>query len=557
MTDSKTGKLSIAAVVLAAIGLYALYFAGLGSYPLVDTDEPIYAQFAKEMAAGEGWVTPHYNGRLWFDKPPLIYWLSGSCIKVLGPSEFACRLPSAVLALGVLLWLYLLVKHDFGRRTAVLATLVMATCLHQIILARAVVTDMTLLFCLMGAIYAYRRWFDEVGGARRAESREQGVGDRRPFYSLFPIPYSLRWMALCGVMTGLGMLAKGPVAPFLLFVTFFIHLWSSGRLRRLIGVDAAVGIAVALIVGLPWYIAMLSMYGDAFVQGFIVANNLKRFARPEHAGVTGGWYWYFQNIPVLLLFFFPWSVFLPSAILRFRKENAGARLAAIWVCVVFVFFSLSKTQLVTYIFPLYPAAALFVGVLLDRATSGELGCKRAVKRSLIAVAVLSVLIAVAIAVMARSKYPGAEAGAICLGAVLVLAAFVAMWQRPSRAAWTIGTGMAAFTLVLIFGVVPRVAPAVSTREIVRSIPLAPGDRVAEYGMRKTSLLYYVGSLPQRLMSVDEAKHLLRGKEPAWVICKDGSVPLLQTSRSVVTSRTGGFAVIANESAACRERRWPR
>ena len=555
MGNVKAQRLSIVAVVLAAIGLFALYFAGMGGYPLVDPDEPVYGQVAKEMAAGAGWLTPHYDGKPWFDKPPLFYWFSGGCAKLLGPTELASRLPSAVLAVAVLLWLYFLVKHDFGRRAALFASVAMATCIQTIVLARAAVTDMTLVFCLMGALYAYRRWFDEVeSGKRKVESPE---GNSRPSYSLLPIPYSLRWMALCGAMTGLGMLAKGPVAPFLLFVTFFIHLCVSRRLRRLVSVDALAGIASALIVGLPWYAAMYAIHRDAFVQGFIVANNLARFVKPEHSGITGAWYSYFLNIPVLALFFFPWSAFLPLGFLRFRGANDGSRLAAIWFAVVFVFFSLSKTQLVTYIFPLYPAAALFVGVLLDRAASGENGSDRTARGCLVVTLAVSALLAAALPMLAWSKYPEATVAACWMGEALVLAAAVALRDKPARAVWTIATGMAVFVLILMFGVVPRIAPAVSTRDIVRSIPRAPGDRVAEYGLRKPSLLFYLGFTPQRLRGVDDAKRLLGGKVSTWVICKDRKAALLRIPGCVETTRMGGYAVIANESAANRERRWPK
>jgi len=533
MTYAKKSKVSIAALVLVAIGLYVLYFAALGSYPLVDPDEPIYGQVAKEMAGGAGWLTPHYDGKPWFDKPPLFYWLSAGCAAVLGPNELASRLPSAVLAVGVLVWLYLLVRHDFGRRAALLACVAMATCIQTIVLARAAVTDMTLVFCLVGALYAYRRWLGEG---------QDGC-------------FRLLWMVLCGVMTGLGMLAKGPVAPFLLFVTFVIHLLWTKRIGRLLSLGALAGIAAALAVGLPWYVAMYTINRDAFVQGFIVANNIARFAKPEHAGLTGAWYSYFLNVPVLFLFFFPWSLLLPAGMLRYRSANDGARLAAVWFAVVFVFFSLSKTQLVTYIFPLYPAAALFVGVLLDRAAFGESGSERSARVGLVAILAVSVLIAVALASVAGSKYPQAVVGAGCMGGAIVLAAIAAVLQKSAaRAAWLVGAGMAAFTLTLVLCVVPAVAPAVSTRDIVRSIPLAKGDRVAEYGMRKPSMLFYLGFTPQRMTNVPDTKRLLDEKVSTWLICKEREAPLLQTPESVVAERMGGFAVIANEPAACRERR---
>ncbi len=133
--------------VLIAAGFYVLYFARMGSYPLLDPDEPVYGRVATEMAAGEGWVTPHYDGQPWFDKPPLFYWLTGATVSILGPTELACRLPSAILAVALVLLVYALASHDFGRPAGVLAALAMATSLQQIILARAAVTDMTLDVC--------------------------------------------------------------------------------------------------------------------------------------------------------------------------------------------------------------------------------------------------------------------------------------------------------------------------------------------------------------------------------------------------------------------------
>ena len=48
-------------------------------------------------------------------------------------------------------------------------------------------------------------------------------------------------------------------------------------------------------------------------------------------------------------FLFRWSVFLPKAIGRAWRANDGARLASVWFAVVFVFFSISKTQLVLHL----------------------------------------------------------------------------------------------------------------------------------------------------------------------------------------------------------------
>ena len=82
-----TGKRAVW-VLLGLVALYLLYFVGLNTFPLTDSDEPVYAQVAKEMAGGD-WLTPHYLGQLWFDKPPLFYWLTAATTTLLGRAS--CR----------------------------------------------------------------------------------------------------------------------------------------------------------------------------------------------------------------------------------------------------------------------------------------------------------------------------------------------------------------------------------------------------------------------------------------------------------------------------------
>ena len=47
------------------------------------------------------WLSPRYGGQLWFDKPPLFYWLTALSMRWFGVTEFAARLPSALLSVGL------------------------------------------------------------------------------------------------------------------------------------------------------------------------------------------------------------------------------------------------------------------------------------------------------------------------------------------------------------------------------------------------------------------------------------------------------------------------
>lgn len=53
--------------------LYCLliYGAFLGLIPLLDPDEPVYGETAKEMLATGDFLSPRIYGEFWYDKPPL------------------------------------------------------------------------------------------------------------------------------------------------------------------------------------------------------------------------------------------------------------------------------------------------------------------------------------------------------------------------------------------------------------------------------------------------------------------------------------------------------
>jgi len=111
-----------------------------------------------------GWLTPHYNGAIWFDKPPLFYWLTGICERLLGPSEFSARLGSAVMSLILLAATWRLSALLLPqRRTAPFWSAVVDGVVLAVPGAGAgAVTDMTLVAMLAWALY----FFGVVDGPR-------------------------------------------------------------------------------------------------------------------------------------------------------------------------------------------------------------------------------------------------------------------------------------------------------------------------------------------------------------------------------------------------------
>ena len=174
--------------VLLLAGFCAfLFFYGLGQFGLIGADEPRYAQVAREMLDRHDWVTPTLGRSAWLEKPPLYYWQAIIVYSVIGVSDTAARIPSSLDASLLIIAVYLFFRK-FRRGVEVDAALITASCAGIIGYARAASMDMPLTAAFAIGMLGWWAW------------RESG---KRIYLAGF-----FACMAL-------GMLAKGPVAPFL------------------------------------------------------------------------------------------------------------------------------------------------------------------------------------------------------------------------------------------------------------------------------------------------------------------------------------------------------
>src|SRR5215470_8331229 len=108
---SLTARLRVSAEGLTRLRWVAIawivVFWRLGYSSLLDPDEAHYAELTREMLRSGSWLVPLLDGRPYIDKPVLFHWFQGASVWLLGESEFAARLPSALAALalfGVVRW---------------------------------------------------------------------------------------------------------------------------------------------------------------------------------------------------------------------------------------------------------------------------------------------------------------------------------------------------------------------------------------------------------------------------------------------------------------------
>src|SRR5881397_978069 len=138
---------ALAGALLLAVTAGALFFHGLGRYPLLDPDEARHAEVAREMAEARGLrplFLPTLDFRPYREKPAPYYWLVTVAYRALGTNETGARAASAAAALATVLALYAYALPRAGLAGAVGSGLVAATSAGWFALARCGNLDMTL-----------------------------------------------------------------------------------------------------------------------------------------------------------------------------------------------------------------------------------------------------------------------------------------------------------------------------------------------------------------------------------------------------------------------------
>ena len=141
-------------LLLLVVGFMILF--GIGGIPLLDPDEPVYAETAKEMIRFNDYLSPRIYNEYWYDKPPIFYWLLVGSIKLFGGfSEFAARIPASLMAIGAVMLTAFSATRTFNAQAGFWSGMVMGTTIMLMYMGKASVTDTSLLFFMTGALLCF------------------------------------------------------------------------------------------------------------------------------------------------------------------------------------------------------------------------------------------------------------------------------------------------------------------------------------------------------------------------------------------------------------------
>jgi len=389
-------KSAICNLALLFVGCVIFHVIGTWNLPLIDRDEPRFAEASREMIERGDYIVPYFNNQVRLDKPPLAYWAQVASYRIFGENDFAARLPSAVAAaltaLVILAWGSRIGAAKVGWMAAIIFTLSLQTFLH----AKAAVADMWLVLFMTIAHWAgyelmqrptLNTQLRKLSRARRS-TPNQGAAVFQPPWALRESPFLVFYLALA-----FGFLAKGPIAwtPLLTVgvTILFARDWHLARQFKFVR-GILFMLAIVALWGVP---ALIQTHGEFFLIGIGRHVVGRSFVTMEGHGANSlGVYllllpFYFVTV---FISFFPWSIKLPwliqrlwrptkAGIIRLRQGYGGQadpgystldnidKYLIAGIAIIFIIFTLVRTKLPHYTLPAFSLLALLLARYWSRA----------------------------------------------------------------------------------------------------------------------------------------------------------------------------------------------
>ncbi len=426
--------------------------------PLTDPDEGLHAVIAQEMHERGDLVVPRFLGRAFPDKPILFFWTQLASINALGMNTAAARLPGMLFALLGIVTTGWLARVLFDRAIGLVAATCYATMVLPFLLAQAPVHDMALVPLTNLALgFLWRARVNPKSQIPNPKSQGLGLG-------------------LAGVALGLSILTKGLEGVAIVGIGYGAYLLLTRAITWTVVWQGIAVLAIAVVIALPWYLAM-EADEPGYLRYYFIDRHLLGFATDTQR--HGGQPWWFY-VPLAVFGGLPWILYVNlkgdrGKGLGDRGSGAGGSVDILlwtWLVGAVALLSLSGSKAVTYVLPAMPAVAILAARswVLGLSAESEDRAAHPLRAGVLVHTVLFFVIA-ALTPWAASRFGDQP---VRLGEAVAFAALGAAWlwlvitlrRRPAAHAWprlVVATGV---TYALAFALLgPPLAQAHSARDL--------------------------------------------------------------------------------------------
>jgi 4-amino-4-deoxy-L-arabinose transferase len=454
-------------------------------------DEARYGIIPAQMVESGDWLSLRLAGFRFYEKPPLVYWITATSISAFGQNAVAIRLPSALAACGAALVAAWCAVRITGRREmGPLAFMVQATTVMPMVLGTVTTLDpwfACLVAVTMGAFL----------GACTSDGRTRTL-----------------WLAAAGAAAGLGFLAKGLLAFAIPGAAAIAYLAWERRWRDMLAMPW-VPLVAAITALAPLAIAV-ERANPGMWKYLVMKEHVRRALNPDPTQQPQPWWFYAALFPAGALV---WTLAWPRAAAGVRAcmrdgrdagtgLRSGVRFMLCWAVVPLAALSLSGGKLATYMLPMFAPVAVLVAVGLwhwRAANPGTGGRAAAAGRWMLRVAVVA-FVAAAVAGPARFGLPEPwESGGSTR--LLVIAATLAAWALLDARSWmtddaTRWLARTAVAPVPLLAVIPFLYPTALLDTAKHPWPFLAAHREA---LRASEVLVVTGGSPALATSWDTGR----------------------------------------------------
>ena len=312
-------KIRLGIVVVSLL----LFIPFLGNVHLFDWDEINFAEAAREMVITGNYSVVQIDYKIFFEKPPLFFWMQALSMHLFGVNEFAARFPNAIVGVLSLLLIFNIGKRYYDTKFGLIWVVSYAGSILPFFYFKSGIIDPWFNFFIFLGVYYATRYLDQTEGRNKC---------------------NLVWS---GMAIGLGILTKGPVALLLILLTlgvYFLIKWFKGFPSIL---DFVIFFSAMLLTGGSWFFIEFIRGNEAVVYEFIqvqidlLSKNVADHEQP----------WYYHSI-VLFIGVFPASILAIKSfgynISDDTKQKHITLMMKILFWVVLIVFSSVKTKIVHY-----------------------------------------------------------------------------------------------------------------------------------------------------------------------------------------------------------------
>lgn len=307
-----------------------LLLAPIRSGDLAGYDDARYALVAKHVALSGHWLDIESNGGPALEHPPLFSWMQALLFVPFGLSDPIAKLPSALCGLAVILLVAWLGRRLTGDPfLGVLAMFVMATSIYFIKYAARAMTDVPFTLFFLAAVCA---WI---------------LAEENP-----------RWLLVAGAFAAMAQLTRamaGVSIPLLFAVDMIV-----GR-RRPPARYLACAALIAFLPPIAWYAQWIYRYGAYFFARDAIYFDQEVYGRlsPPWRRYTGA----FEYIWMIAKSYWPWlPAMIAGIVVAIRRRDPKLRILLLWAAVVYVLCAITKSRVLRYMLPVYPAFAILSAV---------------------------------------------------------------------------------------------------------------------------------------------------------------------------------------------------